>query len=93
MMTKTTKRQCNCNGARGGVTVIVTIYPPIALVLWDAIPDVDDFEIEESLLLDPTKWQKKGKCGWIKDTDVEFYDNYYDENDSVVEAGNKSRQR
>ena len=25
-------------------------------------------------------------CGWRKEIDVEYYDNYYDENDSVVEA-------
>ena len=52
------------------------------------MPDVDDFELKESLLLDPTKWRKKGKCGCRKDIDVELYDNYYDESYSVVEAEN-----
>ena len=52
------------------------------------MPDVDNFELEESLLLDPTRWRKKGKCGKRKDIDVELYDNYYDDNDSVVEAEN-----
>ena len=50
------------------------------------MPDVDNFELEESLLLDPTKCRNKGKCGWIKDIYVELYDNYYDDSDSVVEA-------
>ena len=50
------------------------------------MPDVDNFELEESLLLDPTKWRKKGKCGQINYIDVELYDKYYDENDIVVEA-------
>ena len=50
------------------------------------MPDVEYFELEESLLLDPIKWRNKGKCGWRKGIDVELYDNYYDENDSVFEA-------
>ena len=50
--------------------------------------DVDNFELEESLLLDPTKWKNKGKCGWRKDIDVEFYDDSYEDNDSVVEVEN-----
>ena len=52
------------------------------------MPDVDNFEREESLLLDPTKWRKKGKYGRRKEIDVELYDNYYDNNASVVEAEN-----
>ena len=52
------------------------------------MPDVENFELEESLLLDPTKWLKKGKCGWRKEIDVELHDNYYDKNDSVVESEN-----
>ena len=52
------------------------------------MPDVDNFELEESLLLDPTKWRKKGKCGQINYIYVKLYDKYYDENDSVVEAEN-----
>ena len=67
---------------------IVTRDPPTVLVVWDAMPDVDDFELEESLLLDPTKWRKRGKYGWGKDIDLEWYDNYYDENDSAVESEN-----
>ena len=39
------------------------------------MPDIDNFELEESLLLDPTKWKKKGKCGWRKKIDVELYEN------------------
>ena len=57
-------------------------------MVWDSTSDVDDFELEESFLLDPIKWRKKGICGWIKDIDMELYNNYYDENDSVVEAEN-----
>ena len=52
------------------------------------MPDVEHFELEEIFLLDPTKWQKKGKCGWRKDIDIELHDNYYGDNDSVVEAEN-----
>ena len=52
------------------------------------MPDVEKFDLEESLLLDPTKWRKKCKCGWIKDIDVELYDNYYDDNYGVVKAEN-----
>ena len=52
------------------------------------MPDVDDFELEESLLLYPTKWWKKVKYGWRNYTDVELYDIYYDDNYSVVEAEN-----
>ena len=70
------------------VTVIVTRGLPTVLVLWDAIPDVDYFELEKSLLLDPTKWRKRGKYGWKKYIDVELYDNYYDDNNSVIEAEN-----
>ena len=40
------------------------------------------------MLLDPTKWQKKGKYGWRNNIDVELYDNYYDYNESLVEAEN-----
>ena len=40
---------------QGTFTRIVTRDPPTVLVLWDAMPDVDNFELEESLLLDPTK--------------------------------------
>ena len=60
------------------VTGIVTRDPPTVLVLWDAIPDVDNFDLEKSLLLDLTEWRNKGECGWIKDIDIELYDNYYD---------------
>ena len=56
---------------------MVTRDLPTVLVVWYAIPDVDNLEQEESLLLDPTKWQNNGKCGWRKYIDVELYDNYY----------------
>ena len=52
------------------------------------MPDVVDFELEGSLLLDPTRSLNKGKCGWRKYIDVELYDNYYDKNDSAVEVEN-----
>ena len=55
---------------QGKVTGIVTRYPPKVLMAWDAMSDVDDFELEESLLIDPTKWRKRGNCGWRKETDV-----------------------
>ena len=67
---------------------IVTRDLPTVLVVWDAMLDVDNFELEERFLLDPTKCRKKGKCGWRKDIDTELYDNYYDEDDSVFEAEN-----
>ena len=50
--------------------------------------NVDNFELDESLLLDQTKWRKKVKCGCRKYIDVKFYENYYDDNDSLVEADN-----
>ena len=71
---------------QGEVTGTVTRDTPTVLVIWDAMPGVDDFELEEILLLNPTKWRKKGNCGWRKEIHVELYDNYYDENDSVVET-------
>ena len=46
---------------QGKILGIATRDPPTFLLVWDAIPDVDNFELEESLLLDPTKWRKKGK--------------------------------
>ena len=52
------------------------------------MPDVENFELEESLLLDPTKWQNKVKFSCIKYIYVELYDNYYYDVDSVVEAEN-----
>ena len=83
---KDNKKTIKLESCQAKVTGIVTRYPPTVLLVWDAITDVDDFELEESLLLDPTKWRKKGKCGWRKAIDVELHEHYYNENDSVVEA-------
>ena len=66
------KNTINLEWCQGKVTLIVTRDPPTVLVVLDAMPDVDDFEPEESLLLDSTKWRNKGKFVCIKDIDVEF---------------------
>ena len=64
---KDNKNKIKLEWCQGGVTGIVTRDPPIFLVVRDTMPDVDHFELEESLLLDSTKLQKKGKHGQRKD--------------------------
>ena len=67
---KDNKNKIKLECFQGKVTGMVTRDPPTGLVVWDAMPDVDNFELEESLLLDPTKWRKKGKYIWRNDIDV-----------------------
>mmetsp|Transcript_32268 Transcript_32268/g.67833 ORF Transcript_32268/g.67833 Transcript_32268/m.67833 type:complete len:89 (+) Transcript_32268:1194-1460(+) len=61
--------------------------PPTVKVMWDAMLDVEGFDEypEGECELDPNKWRKRSSWGWRKDIDVELIENYYDEDDMVVE--------
>ncbi|KAL7548427.1 hypothetical protein ACHAWF_011717 [Thalassiosira exigua] len=59
------------------------------MVLWDAMPDVEgykeqkDEEEDEELDLDPEKWRKDVRFGWRYDLDVEFVDNFYNDDEAL----------
>ena len=80
------KTTCN-EWCQGEVIEIVKMKPPTVRVMWDAMLDVEGFEAcsEGECELDPEKWCKRSSWGWRKDIDVELIENYYDEDDVVVE--------
>jgi len=80
------KTTCN-EWCQGEVIEIVKMKPPTVRVMWDAMLDVEGFEAcsEGECELDPRKWCKRSSWGWRKDIDVELIENYYDEDDVVVE--------
>ena len=51
--------------------------PPLVIVEWDEIPDVDDYEtkVEAEEGLVPNKMRKHSNKGWRIDLDVELFEN------------------
>ena len=64
---------------QGKVTKCIRDDPPLVIVEWGAMPDVDSYEIsveaEEELL--PNKLRKQSNTGRSIDIDVELFENYH----------------
>ena len=71
---------------QGTVKNIVSLKDQTVTVLWDAMLDVEGFEVatEGVCTLDRDKWRKTTSYGWRKDLDVELFENYYAEDDEGV---------
>ena len=75
---------------QGTVKNIVSLKDRTVTVLWDAMLDVEGFEdaTEGVCTLDRDKWRKTTSYEWRKCLDVELFDNYYADDDVVVEEDN-----
>ena len=64
---------------QGKVTKCIRDDPPLVIVEWDAMPDVDGYEtkVEAEEELVPNKWRKQSNTGWRIDLDVELFENYH----------------
>ena len=62
-------------------------------VLWDANPDIPDFElpVECPVTLDEEKYRRYVHYGWRMDLDVELFDNFYEEDDKDVVCNDDER--
>ena len=52
------------------------------------MPGVDGFEeeTESEGPLDPSKWRQNGVNGWRLDLDIELFDNFYGNDDDLVDS-------
>ena len=64
---------------QGKVTKCIRDDPPLVIVKWDAVPDVDGYEtkVEAEEELVPNKRRKHSNKGRRIDLDIELFENYH----------------
>ena len=71
---------------QGKVKKCIRDDPPLIIVEWDAMPDVDGSEtkVEAQEELVPNKWRKQSNTGWRIDLDVELFENHRGHIDKAI---------